>query len=77
MNRTQNPPVRAEPVEASASAPLVFTDILILLKDGLRMFEHSLRQAQDSRKYRLSPFDRLRMHGHFDRLSANGVFYVF
>jgi len=22
---------------------------------------------------KLSPFDRLRMHGHFDKLSANGV----
>jgi hypothetical protein len=26
---------------------------------------------------RLSPFDGLRMHGHFDRLSANGLFQVF
>jgi hypothetical protein len=23
-----------------------------------------------------SPFDRLRMHGHFDKLSANGIFFV-
>jgi hypothetical protein len=26
---------------------------------------------------RLSPFGRLRMHGHFDKLSANGFFCVF
>ena len=30
---------------------------------------HHLRRHFD----RLSPFDKLRMHGHFDKLSANGV----
>jgi hypothetical protein len=27
-------------------------------------------------KDKLSPFDRLRMHGHFDKLSASGVFVI-
>ena len=74
MNRTQNPPVRAEPVEALPRLARHFDKLSPF--DRLRMHGHSLRQAPDSRKYKLSPFDRLRMHGHFDKLSADGVFVI-
>jgi hypothetical protein len=70
-----------------------FPIILSLSKDSLRMMVNTNKPNTKPTPFglslskpwldllrhfdKLSPFDRLRMHGHFDKLSANGVCFVF
>jgi hypothetical protein len=41
------------------------------------MVRHFDRLRMHGHFDKLSPFDRLRMHGHFDKLSANGFLGVY